>query len=339
MAKKPLSGKRVLITDYIWPDLEVEEKVMGGLGAELVIAPDGSEPVLAELAGNSDAIVTCFAPVTENVLRAASGCVTVSRYGVGVDNIDVDTATELGMVVAYVPDYCMDEVSDHTISLLLALSRRLLPFNTYARTEDWGTVPLSLPVMRLRGKTLGLVGMGRIGSEVCRKARVFGMKVLVWDPYLGPDQVEAIGAELVSFESMLSEADFVSIHVPLNPETRGVIGKNAFELMKPTSYLINSARGPVVDESALTKALEEEKIAGAGLDVMESPHPSKDNPLFSMDNVIITPHVAFFSQESLIELRTRASSAVVDILSGRVPGNIANPEVFPNTRTKSAEKD
>ena len=336
MAKKPLSGKKVLITDYIWPDLEVEERVMGSLGAELVIAPNGSEPVLADLAGAADAIVTCFAPVTGSVLRAASGCVMVSRYGVGVDNIDVVTATELGMVVAYVPDYCMDEVSDHTISLLLALSRRVLPFNEYARTEDWGTVPLSLPVMRLRGKTLGLVGMGRIGSEVCRKAQAFGIKVMVWDPFLSPEKAEAAGAEPVSFEAMLSKADFVSIHVPLNPETKGIIGKNAFDLMKPSAFIINSARGPVVDEAALIRALEEGKIAGAGLDVMESSHPSRDNPLFSMDNVIITPHVAFFSQESLIELRTRTSSAVVDVLSGRKPGNIANPEVFPDTRAKFA---
>jgi len=188
--------------------------------------------------------------------------------------------------------------------------------------------------MRLRGKVLGLVGMGRIGREVCRKAQAFGMRVLAWDPYLSPEQFKAMGAEPATFEAMLSEADFVSVHAPLNSETKGLIGERAFGLMKPTAYLINSARGPVVDEAALIEALRNGKIAGAGLDVLESSLPSRDNPLFSMDNVIVTPHVAFFSQDSLIELRTRASQAVVDVLSGRVPGNVANPRVFPNTRAK-----
>ncbi len=338
MTAKPLSGRRVLITDYIWPDLDVEQKVMADLGARVVTAPDGSEATLAGLARDADAIITCFAPVTATVLRAATECVMVSRYGVGVDNIDVATATELGMVVAYVPDYCMDEVSDHVISLLLALNRRLLHFNRYARVEGWGTVPLTLPVMRLRGKVLGLVGMGRIGREVCRKAQTFGMRVLVSDPYLSAEQFKALGAESASFETVLSEADFVSVHAPLNSETKGIIGERAFGLMKPTAYIINCARGPVVDEAALIEALRKGKIAGAGLDVLESSLPSHDNPLFAMDNVIVTPHVAFFSQESLIELRTRASQAVVDVLTGRVPGNLANPQVLPNSRAKLADR-
>lgn len=337
MTRKPLSGRKVLITDYIWPNLDVEQNIMGGLGAQVVVAPDGSEATLTGLACDADAIVTCFAHVTGNVLRAAPRCLMVSRYGVGVDNIDVAAATELGMVVAYVPDYCMDEVSDHTMSLLLALNRRLLPFDRYARTDGWGTVPLTHSVIRLRGKVLGLVGMGRIGREVCRKAQVFGMRVLVWDPYLDPEQFKAIEAESVSFETMLSEADFVSVHAPLNSETKGIIGERVFSRMKPTAYIINCARGPVVDEAALIEALRKGKIAGAGLDVLESALPSQDNPLFAMDNVIVTPHVAFFSQESLIELRTRASQAVVDVLSGRVPGTVANPRVFPNTRATFAE--
>jgi len=338
MTGKQLSGSKILITDYIWPDLNVEQEIMGNLGAEVVAAPDGDEKTLADLARDADAIITCFAMVTENVLRTATKCLMVSRYGVGVDNIDVDTATELGMVVAYVPDYCTDEVSDHTMALLLALNRRILPFDRFARTEGWGTLPLTLPVLRLRGKVLGLVGMGRIGREVCRKAQTFGMKVLAWDPYLSPEQFAAAGVESASFESMLKEADFVSVHAPLNSETKGIISAREFGLMKPTAYIINCARGPVVDEAALINALHEKEIAGAGLDVLESPHPSPDNPLFTMDNVIITPHAAFFSQESFIELRTRASQAVVDVLSGRTPGNVANPQVFPNTKAKFSDK-
>ncbi len=334
MTEKPLTGHKVLITDYIWPDLEVEQKLLGGLGAQVVAAPDGNEATLEDLARDAGAILTCFAPVTGKVLRAAPKCVMVSRYGVGLDNIDVAAATELGMVVAYVPEYCKDEVSDHAVMLLLALNRRLLPLDRFARTKGWGTVPLTLPVMRLRGKVLGLVGLGSIGREVCRKAQAFGMKVLAWDPYLNPEQFNAIGAESASFEDMLSKADFVSVHAPLNPETKGMIGPRAFDLMKTTAYIINCARGPVVDEAALIDALRTGKIAGAGLDVLESPLPSQDNPLFAMDNVIVTPHTAFFSQGSLIELRTRASQAAVDALTGRVPGDVANPQVLPNARAK-----
>lgn len=338
MSGKPLSGHKVLITDYIWPDLKVEEELMGGLGVEIIAAPDGSEETLTSLAREADAILTCFAPVTGNVLQAAPKCVMVSRYGVGMDNIDVEAATGLGMVVAYVPDYCTDEVSDHTMALLLALNRRLFPFDRFARTEGWGTVPLTLPVVRLRGKVLGLMGLGSIGRAVCRKAQAFGMRVLAWDPYLGTEQFQAMGAEPVSFETMLSEADYVSIHAPLNSETKGMIGERAFSLMKSTAYIINCARGPVVDEAALIEALRKGEIAGAGLDVLESPLPSQDNPLFAMDNVIVTPHVAFFSRDSLIELRTRASQAAIDVLTGRVPANVANPPVLTNTRAKLVDR-
>ena len=332
-SKSPARYK-VLITDYIWPSLEVEERALEEVEAVAVVAPDGGEETLAALAEDVDGILTCFAPVTDRVLRAASRCMVVSRYGVGVDNIDVDAATELGMVVAYVPDYCVDEVSDHTLALLLALNRKLVHFDRYAREESWGKVPLTLPVARLRGRVLGIIGLGRIGHEVCRKARAFGMEVLAHDPYISDKVFAAIGARPVSLDTLLRESDFVTLHTPLTAETIGLIGEPQLRLMKPTALLINCARGPVVDEQALVTALREGWIAGAGLDVLQSPLPTPDNPLLQMENVLVTPHVAFFSRESLHELRSRAVGGVVNVLRGEVPDNVANPSVLSHSRAK-----
>ena len=325
---------KVLITDYIWPSIDVETRMLEEVGAVPVVAPDGREETLIDLARDADAIITCFASVTGNVLRGASKCVVVSRYGVGVDNIAVETATELGMVVAYVPDYCVDEVSDHTMALLLALNRRVLPFDRYAREESWATVPLTLPVLRLRGSVLGIIGLGRIGRAVCHKARAFGMEVLAYDPYIDDSAFDVIGARSVPMDTLLKESDFVTVHMPLVAETQGMIGEGQFRLMKPTAFLINCARGPLVDEQALIKALKEGEVAGAALDVLESPLPSPDNPLFKMENVLLTPHVAFFSQQSLEELQSRAAGAVVDVLSGKLPDNVINPDVLSHSRAK-----
>jgi len=325
---------KILITDYIWPTIEIEERMAEEAGVTLVVAPDGNEETLVNLAKDVDGIITNFASVTENVLRAASKCVVVSRYGVGVDNIDVGVATELGMVVTYVPDYCMDEVADHTMAFLLALNRMLVPFDRFAREKSWGSVPLTLPVMRTRELVLGIVGLGRIGVAVCRRARALGMEVLAWDPYIEDSAFEAVGAKSVSMETVLQEADFVTVHTPLNDETRGFIGEREFGLMKPSAYIINCARGPIVDEAALIEALQEKEIAGAALDMVESPLPSPDNPLFKMDNVLITPHVAFFSRQSLQELQARAMGAVIDALNGKMPGNVYNPDVLSHSRAK-----
>lgn len=325
---------KILITDYIWPTIEIEQRMAEEAGVTLVVAPDGNEETLIDLAKDADGIITNFASVTGNVLRAASKCVVVSRYGVGVDNIDVRVATELGMVVTYVPDYCMDEVADHTMAFLLALNRMLVPFDRFAREKSWGAVPLTLPVMRTRELVLGIVGLGRIGVAVCRRARALGMEVLAWDPYIEDSAFEVAGAKSVSMETVLQESDFVTVHTPLNDETRGFIGEREFGLMKPSAYIINCARGPIVNEATLIEALQGKEIAGAALDVVESPLPSPDNPLFKMDNVLITPHVAFFSRQSLQELQSRAMGAVIDALNGKMPGNVYNPDVLSHSRAR-----
>ena len=327
-------ARKVLVTDYVWPSVEPERAVLAKAGAELVVAPDDSEDTLASLAKDVDGILFCFAQVTDRVLRAAKQCVVASRYGVGYDNIALDTATELGIAVTYVPDYCVDEVSDHVMALLLAWNRRIALFDRSVKTTGWGSVPLTMRMMRLRGKKLGIIGFGRIGRAVSSKALAFGFQVLAHDPFVPDDVAAQHGASLVDMPTLLRESDFVTVHSPLTPETRDLIGKVELDAMKPEAFLINAARGPLIDEDALYSALTEGQIAGAGLDVLVDASPPLDHPLLNLDNVLVTPHVAFFSQEATLELEERAAGEVVRVFNGQMPDNLVNPEVLSHSRAK-----
>ena len=331
-----LAGRpwKVLQTDYVWPSTEPERLVLEAGGAELVTAPNGEEQTLIGLARDADAIMTCFAQVTENVVRAAEKCQVIGRFGVGVDNIAVSTASELGIAVTYVPDYCVDEVSDHVMALLHTWNRKIALFDRSVKEHGWGSLPLTMRMMRLRGKTIGIVGFGRIGQAVAFKARAFGLNILAADPVVEAETVAAAHGRLVDLTTLLNESDFVTLHAPLTPDTRHLIGDTELAAMKNEAFLINAARGPLVDETALYDALASGKIAGAGLDVMEDNVPPRDHPLLGLDNVIITPHVAFFSQESTLELEQRAAAEVVSVLQGRMPDNLVNPQVLqhPNPR-------
>lgn len=325
---------KVLVTDYVWPSVEPERAVLAKIGAELVVAPNGNEDTLVAMAQDVDGILTCFALVTDKVVRAAEKCVVIGRYGVGVDNIAVATATELGIAVTYVPDYCVDEVSDHVMGLLLAWNRRIALFDQSVKSTGWGSVALNMPILRLRGKKLGVVGFGRIGRAVCQKALAFGLEVLASDPYLSAETIAQQGGKMVDMQTLLQESDFITLHSPLIPETTNLIGQAELALMKPTACLINCARGPLIDEEALYHALTNKRIGGAGLDVLVDAHPGPDNPLLTLDNIIITPHVAFFSQEAVLELEERAAGEVVSVLEGKMPDNLVNKDVLshPNPR-------
>ena len=325
-------SKKVLVTDYVWPSVEPERAVLARVGAELVVAPDGSEETLSELARDADGILTCFAKVTDNVVRAAEKCLVIGRYGVGVDNIAVDTATGKGIVVTYVPDYCVDEVSDHVLALLLAWNRRIVLFDRATKTSGWGSEGLGMRIMRLRGKKLGVVGFGRIGRAVCSKAPAFGFEVLAYDPILSAEAVAEHGAKMAELPALLAESDFVTLHTPLIPETRGMIGKEELQQMKPDAFIVNAARGGLIDEDALYDALTTGQIAGAGLDVVEDPAPPLDDRLLQLDNVIVTPHTAFFSQEAVLELEERAAEEVARVLRGEMPENVVNPAVLGHSR-------
>ncbi|MCH2320221.1 MAG: C-terminal binding protein [SAR202 cluster bacterium] len=324
--------RKVLVTDYVWPSTDPERAVIEAGGAELVIAPDSDEDTLIELARDSDAIMTCFAKVTEKVVRAAENCLIVSRYGVGTDNIAVDVATELGIIVTYVPDYCVDEVSDHVLGMMLAWNRRIVMHNTDTKMNGWGNAGLGFRIMRLRGKRLGVVGFGRIGRAVADKARAFGMEVIASDPFVTAEQMAEVGVVKAETPELLSQCEFVTLHSPLIPETQDMISVEEFGQMRSDAFLINCARGGLVDEEALYSALTSGAIAGAGLDVLVDLQPPLDHRIIQLDNVIVTPHTAFFSQEATLELEERAAEAVIDVFKGRTPANVFNKSVLESSR-------
>ena len=325
---------RVLITDFVWPSTQPEQEVLASIGAEVIEAPDGSEDTLASLAADADAIMTCFAQVTAKVVRSAGKCQVISRYGVGVDNIAVSTATNEGIVVTYLPDYCVDEVSDHVVALMMTWNRQIQFYDGVAKEGRWEGVRSPVPLVRLRGQVMGIIGFGRIGRAVAAKAHALGLDILAYDPYLTPEAALPPGVEAVDMPALLSRSDFVTVHTPLNDDTRGLIDAKAFAAMKANAFVINCARGPIIDEGALYDALRDGSIAGAGVDVMEQGHPPPDHPLFALSNVLVTPHVAFLSQQSVLELEVRTAQATVDVLSGRMPEFLVNPDVLPHARVK-----
>jgi D-3-phosphoglycerate dehydrogenase len=324
----------VAVADSVFPTLDPAREVLSRIGAQLRLAAEPTPAAILEVATGSDALLVTYAKITAEMIKQMPRCRIISRFGIGVDNVDIAAATSAGIVVTKVPDYCIDEVSDHTLALLLAVARKI-PFASARVHGGRWDMPAVVPIHRLRGSVLGLVGFGRIPQLVAPKAQSFGLQVVACDPYVPPDILARAGVEGVDFARLLKISDFVSIHSPLLPETTRLFNADAFRQMKPTAYLINTARGPIVDEAALAQALDSGQLAGAALDVMEQEPPSQSAPfksaLFGRDNVILTPHVSFYSEESLIELQTKASEEVVSVLSGRPPRNPVNPEVLQRT--------
>ncbi|MHC5264325.1 C-terminal binding protein [Streptomyces sp. UC4497] len=324
---------KVLVTDFAWPTVDVETAVLAEAGAELIVAESGESAELVRLAPEADAILTCFAKVSREVLEAASRCRTVARYGVGVDNIDVDHATRLGIVVSNVPDYCSEEVADHTLLLLLALARRLVPLTRQLADGGWDGTAVPTP-LRLRGKVLGLVGLGTIGRALVPRAQALGMDVVALRQGSGglPDGVRAAA----SLEELLRVADVLSLHCPLTADTRGLIGAAELAAMKPTALLLNTARGPLVDTEALVDALDRGEIAGAGLDVTDPEPLPVPHALRGRADVVLTPHVAFSSDGSLAELARKAATNAADVLRDRVPATVVNPQVLDSAALRTA---
>ncbi len=313
---------KVVITDCDHPSVEIEKEVFSEIDLEFVLAYCNTEDEVIEAAQDADGIINQYAPITRRVIESLKKCKVIARYGVGVDNIDVEAATEHKIIVANVPDYCVDEVSTHTIALILACARGITLLDRKIRDKKWDFT-LAKPLFRTKGKTLGLFGLGRIARAVAQKASGFSFKIIAYDPYVS--KIDK-GIELVEFSKLLSDSDFVSIHAPLTDETRHSFGENELRNMKKTAYLINTSRGPIVDEEALYKVLEKRRIAGAALDVMEEEPPDWEIPLLTLDNLIITPHISFYSEESYAELKTKTAKAVLSVLKGELPQAIINPK-------------
>jgi len=312
---------KVLITDHAWPSIDVEGAILQNAGLEVTDARAPDEATLRGLARDADAIMTCFAQVTPSIIEAAPRLKVVARFGVGVDNIAVDVATARRIPVTYVPDYCVAEVAEHALALLLAQARGVVRYNRSVTSHGWD-LSVAAPLRRIEGQTLGLIGCGRIGGRLAHKALGLGLRVIAFDANAAA--VTASGATPVDLEALLAQADFVSLHLPLTPDTRGFVGEALLRRMKPTAYLVNTARGGLVDTMALARALCEGWIAGAALDVLPQEPPAPDDPLVGLPNLVLTPHVAFYSEESLQALRQRTAQSVVDVLAGRDPEHMAN---------------
>lgn len=286
-----------------------------------------SEEEIIALAERADAVLNCYAKVTARVIGALRCCRIIARYGIGVDNVDLAAATRAKILVTNVPDYCVDEVSDHALALLLALARRVVAADRDVRRGTWDVVAYA-GIRRLRGQTLGLLGFGRTAKALASKAQALGMQVLAADPYVNGEAMARHGVRAADLDTLLREADVVSIHIPLSPETRGLIGEPELARMKPTAFLINTARGGIVDENAVAAALAEGRLAGAALDVLATEPPPADHPLRQAPNVILTPHLAFYSRDSVVELQTKAAEEVARALRGEPPRSPVNPDVL-----------
>jgi D-3-phosphoglycerate dehydrogenase / 2-oxoglutarate reductase len=316
----------VAVSDSVFPNLDPASEVLSKIGAELRLAAQPTPDAILQVAQEADALLATYAKITGEMIRQMTRCRIISRFGIGVDNVDIPAATGAGIVVTRVPDYCIDEVSDHTMALLLALVRKIPFANSLVHAGRW-EMPAVVPIHRLRGTVLGLVGFGRIPQLVAPKAKAFGMMVVTYDPYIPAEVAARAGVERVGFSTLLRISDYVSIHAPLMPETKSLFNAESFRQMKPTAYLVNTARGPLVDETALAEALDAGRIAGAALDVMTE-EPPKNSALFGRNNVILTPHTSFYSVESLVELQTKAAEEVVRVLTKQPPRNPVNPEVL-----------
>jgi len=288
----------------------------------------GAEDELIDRTRDADALIVSASPVTRAVMSALEGLKTVVRTGVGYDVIDVPAATELGVVVVNVPDLWVREVANHALALLLAWNRKIVTLDRNVHAGAWVSGVPGPHTGALHGETVGIVGLGNIGSAFARRIAAFETRVIACDPYVSDAHFAALGVERVSLDDLAARADYVSVHTLLNDETRHLIGDAFFRRMKPTAILINTSRGPVVDEAALARALREGRLAGAALDVWEQEPVARDNPLLAMDNVIATPHAAYFSSAAVAQVPRRCGEEVARVLTRQRPLHVVNPEVY-----------
>jgi D-3-phosphoglycerate dehydrogenase len=321
----------VAVTDHVFPDLEQERRLLADAGHELRFGSNAnSVEEVRDAVADADAILNCYAPLPAEVIRGLDRCVVIARYGIGVDTIDLDEATAKGIVVTNVPDYCIDEVSDHALALIMSLTRGVTLLDRKVRSGSW-TPTDARPLHRLRGHTLGLVGFGRIARALATKVAPLGFRVVTTDPFVSDEVVREAGAEPMTLEELLVVADVVSVHAPLTDDSRHLIGATELGMMKAGAILVNTSRGPLVDLDALRAALVEGRLGGAGLDVLEVEPPGADDPLLHRDDVIVTPHAAFYSEESLEELQRKAVEQVIEALAGRTPPYAVNADVLGKT--------
>lgn len=317
---------RVVVTDHTFDDLDIERGIFDGIDVDLIDGETSNEPV-ETLAVNADGLIVMYEEIRAPLIERLTKCRVISRTGIGVDNVDIQSATDHGIYVTNVPDYCIPEVADHTLALALALTRKIVDYTDAVKAGGWD-VFAGRPIHRLVGQTWGLVGFGSIGQAVADRVRAHEMDILTYDPYVPDAEIRSDGAEPVdSLTRLLTAANIVSIHVPLTPETDTMLSSPEFDVMRDSAVLINCSRGGIIDEPALAEALANGDLAGAGLDVLAEEPPGQDHDLLDEDRAIITPHAAFYSEESVIELREKAARNVREALVGDVPRYLINDEL------------
>lgn len=317
-------------TDPLHTDFRGELDELAASKTELRVLHCKSEEEVAATCGDADALIVTYVKVGAKALAGMPKLKVIVRSGVGYDSVDVAAATARKVLVANVPDYCISDVSEHTMALLLTWWRRVAELDRQVRTEGWG-LPIK-PVYRLEGKTLGLLGLGRMGQAVAARAKGFGVRLVAFDPYVPDAAFASAGVTRMGLEELLGAADIVTIHSPLTAETRGLMCERTLRLMKPTAVLVNTARGGLVKTDDLVKALREGWIAGAALDVLEMEPLPADHPIRRLPRVLLTPHAAWYSEESEPELRRRAARIAVQVLQGERPTSLINPEAVAAPR-------
>jgi D-3-phosphoglycerate dehydrogenase len=317
---------KVVITDAEYPSFDVEKKVLSPINVNLVKRQCTTEEELIRECRDADALLNQYAKLTSRVIERLDHVKIIARYGIGVDNVDLESATKKNIYVTNVV-YDICDVADHTITLMLALTRKLLRVEESIKNLEWYWKKFH-PIPRIKGKTVGIIGLGRVGRQVARRLSGFDVQLLACDPYIPAEVFTTYHATQFDYRRLLEHSDIVTLHVPLNTETRNMISTKELKLMKKTAILINAARGGIVDEKALYEALKNKQIAGAGLDVLEHEPVQKDNPLLQYQNVIITPHMGWYSEDTVEEVQRIAAEQILQCLLGKIPTNLVNNEVL-----------
>ena len=328
-----MAFKTVLTISFPYPGLPHDEKAYKEKGVNFIKVPCNTEEEIIAAASDADAVVTGLQPFGRNVIENLSKCKLIHCIGIGYEGIDVKVATEHGICVSTPADYCLEEVSDHAMALILACARKIVRLDKAVREGKWDSAEkreirsrIWPPMFRLKGQTLGLIGFGNIPRTLVPKAKGFGLRIIAYDPYISPEMGEKYGVELVEFDYLLRNSDYISIHTALTPQTHHLFNLDEFKKMKPTAYVINTARGPLIDQEALYTALFQGYIAGAGLDVLETESVDLDHPLLKFDNVILTAHSAHYSEFSALEIRQRPFQEICRIIDSKWPRCLLNPQ-------------
>lgn len=308
----------IAVADSVFPSLDLATEALSLVDGVLTVSKSTSQDDILAVAADAEALLVTYSEITADVIAGLNNCKVIGRFGIGVNNIDLDAATAKGIVVTYAPVYCLDEVSDHAMALLLSAARKITFANKQVHSGTWN-MPDVVPIPRLRGKTLGLIGLGNIPQKIVGKAQAFGMTIIANDPFVNKDIAKNLDVELIELDDLYARSDFVSVHAPLLPETENMFNAETFKKMKSNAILVNTARGPLVEIYDLAKALDAGEIAGAALDVLPVEPPQADCPLIGRDDVILSPHTGFYSEDALLDLQTTVAGDVCTVLQGGTP--------------------